>query len=416
MNGPLTARLTPPRWAALLLVVAGSLAIAVATLRPDPQAARRVSELPLSCIVCGDLGGMDVALNLLLFAPVACGLALLGVSTPRITLIAALASLSIETIQLAWLPGRDASLSDLLTNTTGAAGFGWLTLHRAAILLPSPRQAQRLTGAALVGWIVLQCGGAWSLAPTLPLTVYWGQWAPDLGFLEQFRGSVLEARIAGDSVPPHRSRASDRLRELLMREGGPVSARVILGPPPRALAPIFSMFDGRSTEIFLLGQRRDEAFFRLRTRASTLRLRPPAFRLPGALAGAPGDTVTLTASYLHGRYHLRAESRTRVTEATFDVTPSMFWAFFMPFREFAIAPALRWISALWIAALLLPLGYWTARASTLQGPVTTAAGVAASLTATPWLFDLQPVPGAEWVAAGTGLALGMLLGRAVRES
>jgi hypothetical protein len=400
----------------LLLVVAGSLAIAVATLRPDPQAARRVSELPLSCLVCGDLGGMDVALNLLLFAPVACGLALLGVSTPRITLIAALASLSIETIQFAWLPGRDASLSDLLTNTAGAACFGWLTLHRASILLPNPREAQRLTGAAVVGWIALQCGGAWSLAPTLPPTIYWGQWAPDLGFLEQFHGSVLDARIAGDSVPPHRSRASDHLRSLLLREGGPVSARVILGPPPRALAPIFSVFDGRSTEIFLLGQRRDEAFFRLRTRASTLRLRPPALRLPGALTGPPGDTVALTASYLHGRYHLRVENRTRVTETTLDVTPSMGWAFFMPFREFAIAPAYGWITTLWIAVLLLPLGYWTARASTLQALLTTVVGVAATFTATPWLFDLQPVPGAEWAAAGAGLALGVLLGRAVRAA
>lgn len=364
--------------------------------------------LPVSCLVCGELGGTDVVLNLLLFAPFAAGVALLGPRPGRILAVAALVSLTIETVQFAWLPGRDASVSDLLTNTLGATITGWLVHHRAVLLLPNRRQAIRLTGMALAAWMLLEGTAAWSLAPSLPETVYWGQWAPDLGHLDRFRGTVLGAAVAGDSLPPHRVGESQRLRLQLLRAGGPVTALAITGSPPLQLAPIVSVFDARSTEILLLGQRRGEAVFRLRTRVSELRLRPPAIGIEEAVPVIPGDSLAITASYLRGRYSLRIRAGKRTSERTINATPNWAWSYLMPFENYALGENARWLTALWVTGLLLPVGYWAGRSRTRLGPVVASGAVALTLASVPGIFDLPPLHVSEWLAALAGLTLGYL--------
>ena len=402
-----TAPLQPPRWLALALVICGALAIGVAALRPAPELAGRIAMLPITCLVCGDVGGTDVALNLLLFAPFASGVALLGLRPGRILALAALTSLTIETIQFAWLPGRDPSVSDLLTNTLGATITGWLVHRRAILLLPNRRQAARLTVVALSAWTLLEAVAAWSLAPSLPETVYWGQWAPDLGHLDRFRGTVLGAAVAGDSLPPHRLNDSARLRQRLLG-GGPIMARAITGSPPLKLAPIVSVFDGHSTEVLLLGQRRAEAIFRLRMRVSDLRLRPPAISLQDAVPVAPGDSLAISADYLKGRYSLRVRTGERTIDRTIDATPNWAWSYFMPFENYALGRTAPWLTALWVIGLLLPIGYWAGRTGTPLGLVGACATVALTLAVIPGSFDLPVLHLSEWLAALAGLLLGYL--------
>ncbi|HET7241044.1 MAG TPA: VanZ family protein, partial [Gemmatimonadales bacterium] len=62
---------------------------------------------------------MDVFLNLLLFVPLGAGLRLAGWRWRSVVLGAALVSFTVELLQYTVVTGRDASLSDLLTNTTG---------------------------------------------------------------------------------------------------------------------------------------------------------------------------------------------------------------------------------------------------------------------------------------------------------
>ena len=110
------------------LATAGLAFIFVLTLSPYPEAAARAASTPLTCIVCGDRGGVDVLLNILLFLPLGFGLALADFSWRRVLILALLLSFSIELLQMKAIAGRDASLGDVLTNTFGGGSRrvpGW---------------------------------------------------------------------------------------------------------------------------------------------------------------------------------------------------------------------------------------------------------------------------------------------------
>jgi len=409
-----TSRITqlqPPRSLGLTLVVLGALAIAIATLLPAPEPMDPPTIPPLSCIVCGELGATDIALNLLLFAPFAAGLVLLGLPTARIFAMSVLMSLAIETLQIKLIPGRDASVSDLVTNSIGALIVAWIVHRRAALILPDRHRAGWLAAAGLAGWISLEAVSGWALQPSLPATVYWGQWAPNLGFLDQFRGAVLDARAGGDSLPPTRSPESGRLRQQLLRGAAPVTARVITGHPPQDLAPIVSVFDARYTEIFLLGQRGDQAFFRSRTRVSGLKLRPPAIRIEHAIPVTPGESLALAASYAKGRYSLRVEAADKTVERTLDASPNWAWSYFMPWENYALGDDAPWLTALWVAGLLLPIGYWSERSGSHAGRGAAWVLVGLTLVLVPVAFDLPAVHLSEWAAAAAGLLLGLVSAR-----
>ena len=63
--------LAPTRRLGTVLAVTGLAAILVGTLTPNPRQAAASAATPLLCIVCGEGGGTDVLLNLLLFTPLA---------------------------------------------------------------------------------------------------------------------------------------------------------------------------------------------------------------------------------------------------------------------------------------------------------------------------------------------------------
>lgn len=394
-----------------MLVVLGAAAICALTLTPEPKLSDQVDLLPVSCMVCGDLGGTDVALNLLLFTPFAAGLALLGCRVGRVLVIAGLVSLSIETMQFAWLPGRDASLSDLVTNTTGAVAAAFLTHRRALFFTPTARQARTLALGGLLLWTAVEMGSAWALTPSLPTSVYYGQWAANLGHLERFTGEVLGATVSGDSLPARKVGDSGRLRSRLLQGNALVTARATTGTPPPDLAPIISIFDRQHVEILLLGQRRDEAVFRMRTKVSDLRLRPPAIRIPDAIPDSAGVPIELGASYSNGRYFLHVLAAGRVIERTLDATPNWAWSYFMPLAHYALGESMYAITALWLGGLLLPMGYWAGRSAAPLVPTIAWASVPAVLLLAPAMFNLPRIHLSEWCAAAAGLGTGHLLAR-----
>jgi hypothetical protein len=145
--------------------VAGLLVIAYATLRPGGP---RFKLAPgWTCLLCGSSGGVDVALNIILFIPLGVGLRLRGASIRRAAATAFLVSLFVEGWQNFVVSGRDPTISDVLTNTTGGTlgatmtafagawrlghagghpdryGGGIATVDRAATLLCPDRTASR---------------------------------------------------------------------------------------------------------------------------------------------------------------------------------------------------------------------------------------------------------------------------------
>ena len=98
------------------LVVATSLTvIAVLTLTPAPDTD---TASWLTCIFCGERATADAVRNILLFAPLGVGLRLMHLSERKAIAFAMLLSGSVELLQLV-IPGRDASVGDLLSNSVG---------------------------------------------------------------------------------------------------------------------------------------------------------------------------------------------------------------------------------------------------------------------------------------------------------
>src|SRR6266550_6929494 len=147
------------------------------------------------CLVCGSMGGLDAILNILLFVPLGVGLALCGVAPKRAILVMSGLSILIETAQLLVIPGRDASIGDVLTNTVGGA-VGFVASRYARVWLsPSGGQATRLIAGWAAIWLMIQAISSFSFAPSIPETQYYGQLAPSLGGFAVFQGRVLTATV-----------------------------------------------------------------------------------------------------------------------------------------------------------------------------------------------------------------------------
>lgn len=397
-----------------LRLAAVSLAlIAAATLFPLPDAAARAASTPLQCIACGDLGGVDLILNVLLFLPLGAGLALGGFSVRRTLALAALLSVVIELLQLTAIPGRDASLGDLLANSTGGGLGALLGTHWRAWLLPTTAAASRL---ALL-WAVALCwiwvGTAWAFGPTWPTGSPWyGQWAPRLGHLKPFEGRPLTITAGGEPLLPGRAFDQSRLEDAVAADPT-MRLRAVLGPPTEGLAPIGSIYDGAQREVLLLGQDGQDLAFRTRLRATILRLRNPAAILRGGLAGLPGDTVEAEGSRLPGVIRLSARNGRRFSSRTIPLSASYGWMLVAPWSprlDGSVAP----LTVPWISLLIGTLAYWgvlSGGAGLLFAPAT----VAVLLVAVPLAAGFPPVALWEWMAAILGTLAGGFSARAVRR-
>jgi hypothetical protein len=198
---------------------------------------------------------------------------------------------------------------------------------------------------------------------------------------------------------------SHLLRDRLLEGAGPVTVEGITGRAPVNLAPIVSVFDGHTVEIFLLGQRRDQAIFRLRTRVSDLKFHPPGIGIEHALPVNPGTPFILAGSYLRGRYWLRVDVGGRTVERTLAASPNWAWSFMLPMGNRAFGWEVYWLTALWVGMLLFPIGYWAGRSGSRGIAAAVWLLVGVTLVLVPRWFALPPVHWSEWAAAGIGLML-----------
>jgi hypothetical protein len=403
---------TRQRQAGLVLAIAGWAFILVATLVPAPDQAVTASDTSVWCLVCGELGLVDVTLNLLLFIPLGLGLGLLGVRWQRALLFVALTTLAIEVLQLSVITGRDASLSDLVTNTLGG-GLG-IALGRwwPRVLFPSRRASFVIAGLGAAGWLGVQAFTGFALQRTLPRSVYYGQWSPALAQFEQFTGRVVSVRLDSIPLPGTRLSNSRLVRETLLAPQSVLEARAVTGQPTADVAPIFSIFDERQREIILLGQDGTDLIFRVRTRTGPLGLRSPALRLAHALPPEAGTRIELRARYEPGHYRLDAEVGGTTYSRELALSASWGWTFLLPFTH-SFGAEMPWLTVLWVGGLLLPLGYYGGRSGVLRGSVGMVlllALLGAGLVLIPLLASFAAWHPLEWAAGLTGGLAGFRLG------
>jgi VanZ family protein len=79
---------------------------------------------------------VEAVANVLLFMPLGAALALRGVSVRKAALYGSLLSVTVECMQLLFVPGRTVSLDDVLLNTVGAMAGGALV----SAVLPARRR------------------------------------------------------------------------------------------------------------------------------------------------------------------------------------------------------------------------------------------------------------------------------------
>lgn len=381
-----------------------ALAIGVATLVPRPDQAGPVARTPPWCVVCGELGMVDVVLNILLFVPFGAALRWRGHRVGRIALLSFGLSLAVELVQAA-IPGRDPSLSDLLTNTAGGALGGMLAGWWPQLVRPERGAARLLAGAWAGLWLLQTALTAVMVRPSLPRTWYWGQLAPDLEQFDRFHGRVVSAAVGANRVRMGRLAASAEVRRALLA-GEPLLGVATPGDRTSRIAPIVSIFDEQQREIVLVGRWGDDLVYRLRTGSVDLLLRPPAIRLPGVFANV--DTALVEVS---GRFEPAAAGftvswagRGGTLERVVPLSAQWGWSLLMPFPH-AHGVETPWLTAGWLIAWVFPMGYWARRYRTVA--LAGAAGaLVIGLGVVPQLLGLRPGAVSEWLAGAVGLAVG----------
>jgi hypothetical protein len=418
------------RRAGLVITIAALIAIGFETLTPQPGAASGSH----FCLVCGPLGGVNSVLNVFLFMPLGIGLAFSGMRAKRAILAMCALSALIETAQLLVIPGRYSTLGDVITNSVGGAlGFA-IGLYAFALLRPSLRGGVALSVVWAAFWLAIQTAVAFGFSPAIPSSELYGEIAPRLGNLEPFRGEVVRASIGDVLVPDTRFSDSRKVRDLLLR-GAAIATTVVPAGPTLDIAPIVRIADTGEQEIMILAQSGKDLVFGVRTGATVLRLRPPFFAVANALEATPQsertpaptpDTLTVSARY--SSRDVWINTRAGTVDRRIRIPASLGWTMLLASQWFIEGTLFERIaSAIWIACLLLPIGYWGGRVAGFRGArdatrIRIATVFSAllllylGLVAVPKAFGVTSSPLGDWLAALAGIVFGVGLAVAFSES
>ena len=381
---------------AYVLVVAGVTLWPVEPLPVDP---------PTLCLLCGDRGLADAILNVVLFLPI--GLLLSGRRWPVALLVAGIGSASIELLQLV-VPGRHPTPSDVLFNALGAAAGVQLGRISRYWVHPSQYFGDRMATVAAVLAVATMPLTGWLTEQQLPEPPYRVEWEASTPELRPYPGRVLQAGIQPLRLTPGPSGRGEVAKALLER-GALMGVRAETGPPPDGLAQLLAFYDRDRTLVALLGVDGTDVVYLESTRAARLRLDNPDIRERDALAGVePGDTIQiatgqpgsrrcfLVGESLSCRYSITGDSGWRLLYAMNGAAPELLAA----------------VSALWLALLLFPVGYWARWHLALA---LTAGFVVFAWFRVPSEAGLAAVPPVELAGAVSGVVLGLLVRRGVRR-
>jgi hypothetical protein len=410
------------------LAGASIILICVATLTPQPGH----SETSPFCILCGSLGGVDAVLNVLLFLPLGIGLALSGARSSKALLGILIFSATIEVAQFLVISGRDSAIGDVLSNVLGGAIGLALVRWFDVWWNPSRRDATLLSSFWVACWLAIQLLVSYGLTPAFPSTRYYGQIARVFENMATFGGRVLSATIDTVSVPDSGFAKTRQFHDLL-EDGAVVRAVVIpAGPTPR-IAPIIRVADDQQRQIALLGQDRADVVFGVYTGAENLRLRPALFRIAGVFPSEGGpaglrfsDTLDLGGRYRAAGVDIRVDSGDGDHSQHFVLSSALGWVLVLPKQWYLEGTRTELLLGfVWLATLLLPLGYWghlaalsptrEAQSGFVLAVAVLAIVLFAGLVLIPRLFGLAPTSFESWAAALIGVVTGAALTRAKQQ-
>ena len=375
------------------------LFIAAATLTPSGG---RTSSVGLFCLSCGNVGLPDMVVNVLLFAPLGLVLGRAGLRPLVVLGIGFLLSSGIEAVQV-FLPGRSPTLRDILTNAIGCGLGGLTAVHLRAWVAPGRWAAfllwSAVGGALLALWLT---GVLLRFDP--PAHLYFGQWVPDQGHLERWKGALQEAWVGEIAVRDGPAGAAAALRATLT-DTAQVRIVGLGGPPTRRLGAIFAVATDDADEVLLIGPHGHDLVVRVRRLAATWRLDAPEFRFRDALRSvAPGAPLVIEfrgtpqggCATVNGLRHCVGRSTagsTWVLARSYDAVP--WWM-------------QRLLDAITLFVLAFPAGLLF-RAAPRNQAVAAGATLLVGLPATAWSSGLAFPSAWDWAGVITAIGVGVWL-------
>ena len=403
----------------MAMVVAALALIGLATLTPSSA----YEATPTFCIFCGTLGGVDFALNVVLFVPLGLALRRFTGRWATATAVGVLTTVLVEALQWRFIPGRDASPGDVIANTLGAMLGAWVTGLGGKVLHASAARTRAVAAALGVATSFLVALSAALLRPIDPIGAQYVQWTPERPNMDVFRGNVVAVQLNGRLLRPGEAFPSQWTYDSLTRA---MALRAVVRSPvaPSRRQAVIVRIGNEEYEGFMLAQRGDAAVFRSTMGARRLKLRSILIGLDDALTTTDsGERVFI----LHGTSNpklmsVSREQRTGENGATLRRTVGLAWAMLLPWD---LALDSRWwpANAIWLAALVFPVSFLTMRSRRSRTAESNARfvewplGLAlVTLIAAPGLMGLSLLGPGEWLGVVTGVATGVLLERAAPMS
>lgn len=399
------------RWSAWLSVIG----ILLATLSPWLGIAPM--RIPAAwCLICGGAWVMDAVSNVLLFAPLGASLAGCGWRLRRVLLGGVVLSLCVETLQSFGIPPqRSPSVSDLLTNATGALLGALLLRHWRRLLAPSPHDATAWSRYATLGTSLVFVGTALALLPrpaahgaSATLRVSPFDYAPGYGWYDGRLSQVMvnTLTVPHDGVGP----------VVVTADAVPDSLHIaaMLGgrdPAWYTRAMVFVHPADDTLPAVSLSQRGTHLELHIERRGSDWGLYMPYVRLAHALRdGGASDTRprAIDAYATLGTLTLIQHRADGSLRRTIPLAGTSGWAML----QSVVGPTHRLapvIQALWLMVLCAPIGWWSGRTRT---PVRTASLAAALITTaligSAWWVGIAWPPPVDWMTMGAALTIATL--------
>lgn len=379
-------------WSSGFAVASALLLVLVATL--VPAAAGTEPKLDL-CVLCGSRGSADAVLNILLFVPLGAALAFAGRFGYRPVIAAALLSVGIELAQFV-IPGRTPSVGDVVFNTVGAA-VGQGAFRAIAPWLRAPDGvAAHLSLCGSLAVLLLAGVTATLFLPAFPETSYAPRWR---SARDASRGYVLAVELGSEPLPSQLANSEDVRRRILA--GDRLRIEALAGPEGVGSGRLFALRDDQHREILFVGVDDDDVFLRFRTLATSWRFERSELRLRGGMRNiAPGDTALVDVQRGSDGFCLRVNGTGACPTGP---ALSSGWTLLLSPGDLP-----RWqstlLSVVWMAAMVLPVGFWSRRhlESVLAGGI-----LLGTLFLLPRLVSLAPASPLQLLSATGGYILGL---------
>jgi hypothetical protein len=328
------------------------------------------------------------------------------------------------------IPGRYASVGDIVANTLGGALGAVLAPRWPVFIVPRSATCVRLTVLAATVWIALVALSVFGLQPALPQSVYTVSWNPGEIPDRRLTGQVLAATMDGVSIQPGPYPVGHPLVQRLRARDARFDAVLLANGRSNERDSRVDIEDAEGTRIASLGQDDRDLLFRVRLRARDLRLRAPSARIADALPSKlevrrtatafSGDTIRIVGELADSRMRVIATIGGSRLEHELALGPELGWTFFLPYPANVPTWAIMLLGAVWLGLPLFPVGYWAGRrAATVERGQRPAARilapslallVIAGLGLVPMLTGSALVSAPGWLLAGAAIGVGWALG------